>query len=120
MSGYSCEDHFYESDTLLHCWEVLVHLLSSPSTRGILVDVGMPVMHRNVTYNCRVVFYNGQILMIRPKMAMADDGNYRESRWFTAWTKQRLIRLDKVKSKYKLAGLKKLHVAKYLLINHSF
>ena len=43
-------------------------LLTNPSVRGMLVDVGMPVMHRNVTYNCRVVFYNGQIVMIRPKV----------------------------------------------------
>ena len=28
----------------------------------------MPVMHRNVTYNCRVAFYNGQIIIIRPKV----------------------------------------------------
>ena len=38
--------------------------------RGMLIDVGMPVMHRNVTYNCRVAFYNGQILMIRPKVSL--------------------------------------------------
>lgn len=24
--------------------------------------------------------------MIRPKMALANDGNYRELRWFSAWT----------------------------------
>ena len=23
--------------------------------------------------------------MIRPKSSLADDGNYREGRWFTAW-----------------------------------
>jgi len=91
VTGYSCEDHFYESDTLLHSWEVLAQLLASPSTRGLLVDVGMPVMHRNVTYNCRVAFYNGQVLLIRPKMMMCDDGNYRETRWFTAWTKIRTL-----------------------------
>jgi NAD+ synthase (glutamine-hydrolysing) len=28
-----------------------------------------------------------QILLIRPKTILADDGNYRESRWFSAWTK---------------------------------
>lgn len=53
----------------------------------MLIDVGMPVMHRNVAYNCRVVLYNKQILLIRPKMAMCDDGCYRETRWFSAWTK---------------------------------
>ena len=44
-----------------------------------------------VTYNCRVAFYNGQLLLIRPKLAMCDDGNYRESRWFTAWTRSRTL-----------------------------
>lgn len=71
--------------------QVLAQVLASPQTRGILCDVGMPVMHRNVTYNCRVAFYNGQILLVRPKLAMCDDGNYRETRWFTAWTKLRTL-----------------------------
>ena len=53
------------------------------------IDVGMPVMHKNITYNCRVVFLNKKILLIRPKQAMCDDGNYRETRWFTAWTHKR-------------------------------
>ena len=89
VCGYNCQDHFYESDTLLHSWEVFAQLLSSSETRGLLCDVGMPVMHRNVTYNCRVAFYNGQVVMIRPKLTMCDDGNYRETRWFTAWTRRR-------------------------------
>lgn len=57
----------------------------------MLIDVGMPVIHRNVAYNCRVAFFNRKLLLIRPKMANCDDDNYRESRWFTAWTKVRLI-----------------------------
>jgi predicted amidohydrolase len=32
--------------------------------------------HKNNNYNCRVIIYNGKILMIRPKMWMANDGNY--------------------------------------------
>jgi len=91
VCGYNCQDHFYESDTLLHCWEVFGQLLSSPECRGLLVDVGMPVMHRNVTYNCRLAFYNGQVVMIRPKLTMCDDGNYRETRWFTAWTRRQQL-----------------------------
>ena len=52
----------------------------------------MPILHRNVRYNCRVIFYNSQILLIRPKMAPAMDGNYREMRWFTPWTKTRSVK----------------------------
>ena len=87
----TCQDHFYESDTLLHSWEVFARLLASPECRGLLCDVGMPVMHRNVTYNCRVAFFNGQVVMIRPKLTMCDDGNYRETRWFTAWTRRQQL-----------------------------
>lgn len=86
-SGYSCEDHFYESDTLFHSWEVLAMILKSTVAEDMLIDVGMPVMHKNVTYNCRVAFLNRRILLIRPKMQMCEDGNYRESRWFSPWTK---------------------------------
>jgi NAD+ synthase (glutamine-hydrolysing) len=59
IPGYSCEDHFYESDTRMHSWEVLASLLVHPSCQNILIDVGMPVMHHGVNYNCRVIFLNG-------------------------------------------------------------
>jgi NAD+ synthase (glutamine-hydrolysing) len=65
--------------------------MTSPICQNMLIDVGMPVQHFNVAYNCRVVFYNKKIILIRPKMMMCDDGNYRESRWFSAWTKVRQI-----------------------------
>ncbi|KAG7207960.1 hypothetical protein KM043_009544 [Ampulex compressa] len=91
VCGYSCEDHFYESDTLYHSWEVLATLLKSPVCKDMLIDVGMPVMHKNVTYNCRVAFLNRRILLIRPKMKLCEDGNYRETRWFSPWTKERTV-----------------------------
>lgn len=91
ICGYSCEDHFYESDTLLHSWEALATILESPVAENILIDVGMPVMHKNVVYNCRVVLLNRRILLIRPKMQVCEDGNYRESRWFSPWTKKRTV-----------------------------
>jgi NAD+ synthase (glutamine-hydrolysing) len=97
-------------DTHMHAWEVLVKILESPEAQDILVDVGMyvhfllhsedkswlislvlhrPVVHKNVIYNCRIIFYNRRILLIRPKMWMANDGNYRELRWFSPWSKER-------------------------------
>ncbi|KAK4886681.1 hypothetical protein RN001_002952 [Aquatica leii] len=89
ICGHSCEDHFYESDTFLHSWEVLLDLLISPICTDMLIDVGMPVMHKNVAYNCRVVFLNQNIILIRPKLCVCDEGNNRESRWFSEWKKRR-------------------------------
>ncbi len=87
LCGYGCEDHFFEDDTMLHCWESLAEILKSDLTHGILCDFGMPIMFENVRYNCRVYCLDKKILTIRPKMCLADDGNYRESRWFTAWNR---------------------------------
>nr|XP_054097179.1 glutamine-dependent NAD(+) synthetase isoform X8 [Callithrix jacchus] len=107
ICGYGCWDHYYESDTLLHSFQVLAALLESPVTQDIICDVGMPVVHRNVRYNCRVIFLSSgtcvsgapcawprspacrKILLIRPKMALANEANYHELRWFTPWSRSR-------------------------------
>ena len=85
IPGYGCEDHFLEGDTFLHSWECLAEILRGDLTADILCDIGMPVMHKNVRYNCRIFVLNGKILLIRPKLILAADGNYRETRWFAAW-----------------------------------
>ncbi|KAJ2550543.1 glutamine-dependent NAD(+) synthetase [Coemansia sp. RSA 1933] len=85
IPGYGCYDHFLESDTELHSWDVLCKLLADRTLDDILIDTGMPVLHRNTRYNCRVLIHNGQIVLIRPKMHLANDGNYREPRWFGTW-----------------------------------
>ena len=69
----------------------MAEILSSDATNGILCDIGMPVSHKNISYNCRVLVLNQQILMIRPKIFLANDGNYRETRWFSAWSQERSI-----------------------------
>jgi NAD+ synthase (glutamine-hydrolysing) len=87
LSGYGCEDHFYEQDTFAHCWESLVELLEKGASDDLVCDFGMPVLYHGVRYNCRILCYNRQILLVRPKTALADSGNYRESRYFTAYRK---------------------------------
>ncbi|KAF9531775.1 hypothetical protein CPB83DRAFT_848706 [Crepidotus variabilis] len=89
IPGYGCYDHFLEGDTVLHSWEVLAKILSSDETMGIVCDFGMPVVHKNVIYNCRIIVHDKKILLIRPKMWLANDGNYRELRYFTPWAKHR-------------------------------
>lgn len=91
ICGYGCADHYLESDTVLHSFQMLAELLTSPTTEDIICDVGMPVMHKSSLYNCRVIFLNKKILLIRPKMTMANRGNYREMRWFLPWNKPREI-----------------------------
>ncbi|CAG9321354.1 unnamed protein product [Blepharisma stoltei] len=89
IPGYSCEDHFLEPDTFFHSWEVLAEVLKLTKTEpynDILCLVGMCINHHGVLYNCGVFVYNGTVILIKPKLILADDGNYRESRWFTPWS----------------------------------
>lgn len=92
ICGYGCEDAFFEADTLRHSWECVAELLKGDLTDGIVCDVGMPIMHNGVRYNGRVLLFNRRILLVRPKLILADDGNYREPRWFAAW--QRPLTLE--------------------------
>ncbi|CAA2993035.1 glutamine-dependent NAD(+) synthetase-like isoform X2 [Olea europaea var. sylvestris] len=85
ITGYGCEDHFLELDTVTHAWECLKELLLGDWTDGIFCSFGMPVIKGSERYNCQVLCLNRKIVMIRPKMWLANDGNYRELRWFTAW-----------------------------------
>ena len=85
ISGYGCEDHFLEQDTFAHCWESLEALFERGATDGLLCDFGMPVLFAGTRYNCRILALNRRIHLIRPKVALADNGNYRESRYFTAY-----------------------------------
>jgi predicted amidohydrolase len=55
---------------------MLARILKDPEARGIVCDIGMPITHKNSTYNCRVIIHDGKIVLIRPKMWMANDGNY--------------------------------------------
>ncbi|QSL64941.1 hypothetical protein MERGE_002245 [Pneumocystis wakefieldiae] len=67
ITGYGCYDHFLENDTYTHSWEMLCRILSSDDTQDII------------------------ILLIRPKLWLANNGNYREMRYFTNWSKKRFV-----------------------------
>jgi NAD+ synthase (glutamine-hydrolysing) len=83
--GYSCQDHFLERETHELSFNVIRNLLKDTDLNNILIVIGCPVIHNDVRYNTNFYIFNGQIVLIRPKMLLADDGNYREARWFTPW-----------------------------------
>ena len=87
LSGYDCLDAFLELDTLLHCWEILPELLTQSGE--LMVDVGLPLLHRGILFNARLVFHKKKILYIRCKKSLANDGNFREMRYFTPWLESR-------------------------------
>ena len=85
IPSYGLLDHWLETDQYDLYFEVLESILTDPACHEIIVDVGMPVVYKSANFNCRIVCFNGEILFIRPKMVLANDGNFREARYFTAW-----------------------------------
>jgi NAD+ synthase (glutamine-hydrolysing) len=72
------QDHFLENDLYLHSWQMMSDILLDESCYGIIIDVGMPIMHNGNRYNSRVIALDGRILFIRPKQDLAGTGNYRQ------------------------------------------
>ncbi|XP_015574450.1 glutamine-dependent NAD(+) synthetase [Ricinus communis] len=85
ITGYGCEDHFLELDTVSHSWECLKEILVGDWTDGILCSIGMPLFNGSEPYNCQVLCMNRKIMMIRPKMRLANGDNYMEFRYFRPW-----------------------------------
>lgn len=67
-------DHFLETDTYDHSIDMLFSILSDDSLHGILIDVGLPIMHRGCRYNSRAIILDGKLLCLRPKIYLANDG----------------------------------------------
>jgi len=85
--GSTCEVTSIWRDHGYCMWHWNVSTISCLTNSNL--DIARPIVHKNVIYNCRVIIHDRKILLIRPKMWLANDGNYRELRYFTPWMKHR-------------------------------
>jgi NAD+ synthase (glutamine-hydrolysing) len=83
LTGYGCEDAFHSANTLRRAWSALIELL--PETRGMVVTVGLPVLHQNAVFNCAALLADGKLVGLVAKRHLAGDGIHYEPRWFKAW-----------------------------------
>lgn len=79
ITGYGCEDHFYEIDTMVHAWQVILEILASDLTSNMVVITSMPVTHKGSLYSCAIILHNRKILGIRPKKVITRQA---EKRYF--------------------------------------
>lgn len=83
ISGYGCEDAFFSRGTILESWRVLQEVL--PETKGIVVALGLAIMHRAANYNAVCLVADGQIVGLVGKRFLCGDGIHYEPRWFKGW-----------------------------------
>ena len=83
LTGYGCEDAFLSANTHQRAWSALRELL--PSTKGMVVSFGLPVLHQNGIFNTAALAVDGQLAGLVAKRYLAGDGIHYEPRWFKPW-----------------------------------
>ena len=83
ITGYGCEDAFLGANPHQRAWKILGELL--PETRGMVVSLGLPVLHQNGLFNCAAVVVDGRLAGLVAKRFLAGDGIHYEPRWFKPW-----------------------------------
>jgi len=83
ITGYGCEDAFQSPGLWRTAFEVLQEIV--PATRGLVVSVGLPLVHRNSLFNTAAMLVDGEIVGFVAKRFLAGEGLYYEPRWFKPW-----------------------------------
>jgi NAD+ synthase (glutamine-hydrolysing) len=83
ITGYGCEDEFLSRGLQEMAWTVLQEIV--PETRGIIVSLGLPLLHQHALFNTACLCADGRILGFVAKRFLAGDGIHYEPRWFKPW-----------------------------------
>ena len=83
ITGYGCEDTFHSSGILEQALRYTVEL--AKESKGIIVNVGLPLELNGAVYNVVALLANGEIAGFVAKQHLAGDGIHYEPRWFKPW-----------------------------------
>ena len=83
ISGYTCQDLFYEDLLLEESKKGLIDF-ANQCRDNLVAIVGLPLVIENRLYNCAAVCFNGNILGIQIKTYIPSYNEYYETRWFTS------------------------------------
>ena len=83
ITGYGCEDAFHAPGTQRMALEVLRELVSQ--TRGMIISVGLPLLHSGGLFNTACLIADERILGFVGKQNLAGEGIHYEPRWFKPW-----------------------------------
>ncbi len=83
ITGYGCEDAFLSAGVLDTAREILFELI--PHSTGMILSVGIPVLHHNSIFNTACLLVDGEIAGFTAKRFLPGDGIHYEHRWFKPW-----------------------------------
>jgi NAD+ synthase (glutamine-hydrolysing) len=83
ITGYGCEDAFHSAGVQRTALDVLHQIV--PATEGMIVSLGLPVLHRGALFDCACLAVDGRIAGLVAKRFLAAEGLHYEPRWFKPW-----------------------------------
>ena len=86
ITGYGCEDAFQGTGLQAMVWKTLETVL--PATQGMVVCLGLQLLHRNALFNCACLAVDGRIAGFVAKRFLCGDGLHYEPRWFKPWPQE--------------------------------
>jgi len=89
ISGYGCEDTFFNDYVLKSSLESLEKIVEA--CVGITVSVGLPMEYENCLYNVVALIHDQEIMGFVAKQELAGDGIYYEPRWFKPWEENVIV-----------------------------
>lgn len=67
LTGYTCQDLFFQQTLLEDCGKTLGFLLEKTKDLSMTAVVGVPLLLRGQLYNCAVVLSHGEVVRHRPQ-----------------------------------------------------
>lgn len=83
ITGYGCEDAFHSPGLQRTALEMLEEIVAE--TRGMIVTVGIPLLHKSGLFNVACLAVDGRIAGFVGKRFLAGEGLHYEPRWFKPW-----------------------------------
>lgn len=83
ITGYTCQDLFFQSTLQKQALDSLQWLLDETKEIPIVLITGIPLSIRDNLYNCAVISYRGRIYGAVPKSYLPNTREFYEKRWFT-------------------------------------
>ena len=84
VTAYTCGDLLLQRTLLDDADEALRGLIHQTRKLPLVAIVGAPLRHGSTLYNCAVVFTQGRVLGVVPKVCIPDYGEFYEARWFAS------------------------------------
>lgn len=84
ITAYTCQDLFSQQLLIDEAESSLLKLMEFSRNLNITAIVGVPIVYKNMLFNCAAVIQKGKVVGLIPKTFLPNYKEFYEKRWFTS------------------------------------